>query len=88
MKLNPIKMKTVLALTQLSSGQSATIFEITGGWGIRQRLQQVGLHIGDRITLRRSAVMGGPLLLTADQMDIALSRGMANHILVQVAGQS
>jgi Fe2+ transport system protein FeoA len=78
------ELTTTKTLAQLPAGQSATIVAIHGGWGIRQRLQQIGLHIGDRIILKRSALWGGPVLLTANQADIALSRGMAHHIHVQL----
>ncbi len=71
-------------LNQLHVGQTATIVAFSGGWGLRQRLQQVGLHVGDLVRLKRNAVMGGPLLLTIHEADIALSRGMAAHIFIQV----
>jgi ferrous iron transport protein A len=78
------EMKAKLTLNHLSSGQHALITNISGGWGVRQRLLQVGLHIGDVITLKRSATMGGPILLRLDQADIALGRGMAAHIHVEL----
>ena len=82
------ELTSTKTLAQLHSGQSATIVAIHGGWGVRQRLQQIGLHIGDRIILKRSALWGGPLLLTANQADIALSRGMAHHIHVQLPAEA
>ncbi|NLP12584.1 ferrous iron transport protein A [bacterium] len=72
------------SLNQLKVGQAATIVAFSGGWGIRQRLQQVGLHVGDMVRLKRSAVMGGPLLLSINEADIALSRCLAAHIFVRV----
>lgn len=76
--------KILPTLNQLQVGQTATIVAFSGGWGLRQRLQQVGLHVGGIVRLKRNAIMGGPLLLTIDQSDIALSRGMAAHIYVRV----
>ncbi|HPN33243.1 MAG TPA: FeoA family protein [bacterium] len=76
--------KILPTLNQLKVGQAATIVAFSGGWGLRQRLQQVGLHVGDIVRLKRNAVLGGPLLLTVNQADIALSRCMAAHIFVRV----
>ncbi len=85
--MEPSKLSSV-NLNDLSSGQSGKIIRISGGWGLRQRLSQVGLHIGDRILVKKSASFGGPILLTIHDADIALSRGMAAHILLEPASVS
>ncbi len=70
------------SLDTLPTGHSARILAIAGGWGIRQRLLQVGIHVGDVIVMKRCAAMGGPILLSINNSDIAISRGMARHIKV------
>lgn len=80
--MEPIR-RTATTLNHLANGQSATIVHISGGWGIRQRLSQVGLHIGDMVVLKKSASLGGPILLSIDEADLALSKGMAAHIHVE-----
>jgi Fe2+ transport system protein FeoA len=75
-------MEEHFSLDKLLSGQSAKILDIAGGWGIRQRLLQVGIHVGDIILMKRCATMGGPILLSINHSEIAISRGMARHIKV------
>jgi Fe2+ transport system protein FeoA len=75
-------MEEHCSLDNLLTGQSARILAIAGGWGIRQRLLQVGIHVGDVIRMKRCATMGGPLLLSINHSEIAISKGMARHIEV------
>jgi Fe2+ transport system protein FeoA len=75
-------MEEFCYLDNLLKGQSARILAIAGGWGIRQRLQQVGINVGDVIRMKQCASMGGPILLSINHSEIAISRGMAHHIKV------
>ena len=63
--------------------QKVTIKEIHGGWGIRQRLNQLGVHIGDVIMVKRSGRFGGPILIQVHDTDVAIGRLMARKILVE-----
>lgn len=54
-----------------------------GGWGIRQRLNQMGIHPGDQILVKRSAFMGGPVLIHVHGADVALGRGMTRKVVVE-----
>lgn len=66
-------------------GDALRVIDIQGGWGFRQRLFQLGIHEGDILTVKRSGIWGGPILVEVHGIDIALGRGMAKRILVEKA---
>ena len=71
-----------LTLDQIQSGQTVRVRGIRGGWGCSQRLNQMGIHAGDPITVKRNVRWGGPILVQVHGSEIALGRGMARHIMV------
>lgn len=75
-------MTSDLTLDQVDLGRQVKVREIQGGWGIRHRLNKMGIHPGDSVTVRRSGVMGGPILIQVHGMDVALGRGMARKVTV------
>jgi|Deesub1362B_J571_1020462.scaffolds.fasta_scaffold05630_3 ferrous iron transport protein A len=74
----------VLTLDSLREGQTGAIRAILGGHRIRQRLNQIGLHPGDEIQVVRTGAFGGPILIQAHGVNIAIGRGMARKIEVEV----
>lgn len=60
------------------------VVEISGGWGVRQRLSQLGIHPGDIMIVKRSGIFGGPLVVNVHNTDVALGRGMAKKVIVQL----
>lgn len=73
-------MKTLL---NIDDGKKVRILKISGGRGIRQHLQCLGIHVGDIVTLKKSSFLGGPVLLEVNGYDIALGRGVASKIEVE-----
>ncbi len=73
-------MKTLL---NVDNGRRVRILKITGGKGIRQHLQCLGIHIGDVVTLKKSSFLGGPVLLEINGYDVALGKGVASKIEVE-----
>ncbi|WP_353684291.1 FeoA domain-containing protein [Thermodesulfovibrio sp. 3907-1M] len=73
-------MKTLL---DINNGKRVKILKISGGRGIRQHLQCLGIHIGDIVTLKKSSFLGGPVLLEVNGFDVALGRGVASKIEVE-----
>ena len=71
-------------LDLIKEGQKVKVVDIYGGWGIRQRLGCLGIHPGDIITVRKSAIMRGPILISIHGNQVALGRGIAKKILVEV----
>lgn len=69
-------------LDQIPLQKKVKIVAIEGGWGIRQLLTQIGLHIGDELTVIRSGMFGGPILVDIHESQVALGRGMAQKVMV------
>jgi ferrous iron transport protein A len=70
----------------LGENKKARVIDIQGGWGIRGRLEQMGIHPGDLITVLRYGALGGPILIEVHGFQLALGRGIASRILVEEVG--
>lgn len=73
-------MKT---LVNIDNGKKVRILKISGGRGVRQHLQCLGLHVGDIVTLKKSSFLGGPVLLEVNGYDVAIGKGVASKIEVE-----
>ena len=82
-----------LPLTALRDGESGIITSIKAGrgrgrggrgWGFKKRLMDMGLTPGTRITVVRSAPLRGPLEVSVRGSRLALGRGMAERIFVEI----
>lgn len=71
-------------LNQLSSEQKVKVLEIEGGWRLRQKLNQMGIHVNDDLILKRESHFGGPVLISIHGIDVALGHGMARKIRVKL----
>ena len=74
-------MKTLL---QISSGTFVRVIDFDGGINLRSKLTQYGIYPGDRLRLLRRAPLGGPLLVECNEREIALGRGVADKIFVEI----
>lgn len=70
-------------LTDLSSGDSATILDIHTDDALRQRLLALGFRVGKRVELIRKANFSGPLQVRIGTTDILLRKSEAAKISVQ-----
>ncbi len=73
-----------VTLDSIGESQKVKVVDISGGWGIRQRLGCLGIHSGDMITVKKSAIMRGPILINVHGNQVALGRGVARKIIVEV----
>lgn len=84
-------------LTELKDDESGTITSIKAGhgcekghrrdgkaWGLARRLADMGLTPGTRITVVKSAPFHGPLEVLVRGSRLALGRGMASRVFVEV----
>ena len=71
------------SLDQVEENGIARVVDIRGGWGIRGRLGQMGIHPGDLLKVRRCGALGGPILIEVHGFQVALGRGIARRILVE-----
>lgn len=81
------KGKPIRTLDCCNRGEQVRVTAIQGGWGIRQRLHQMGIYEGETVSVKCGAALGGPRLIEIHGTGVALSRGMARHIWVEAAGE-
>lgn len=74
----------IISLTDVKAGSRVKVIRIRGGLGIRQRLSCLGIHPGDIMLLQKSGFMRGPVLVNIHGNQVALGRGIAAKILVEV----
>lgn len=72
-----------ITLDSIGENQKVKVVSVSGGWGIRQRLGCLGVHPGDIITIKRNAIMRGPILISVHGNQVALGRGVAGKIIVE-----
>ena len=72
-------------LDRAEENQQVKVVEIQGGWGVRRRLGQMGIHPGDVVTVVRYGAFQGPILIQVHGSQVALGRGIASRILVEEA---
>ena len=69
-------------------GESGTIASIKGehgkGWRLEKRLMDMGLTLGTNVTVVKSAPFHGPLEILVRGSRLALGRGMAKRIFVEI----
>jgi DtxR family Mn-dependent transcriptional regulator len=77
-----------LRLTKLKDGESGIITSIDSNpgrrFGFRRRLEDMGLTPGTIVTVVKSAPLHGPLEILLRGSRLALGRGMASRIYVEV----
>lgn len=57
---------------------------ISGGWGVRRNLNQIGLQVGDEVSVVHKAPFGGPLVVENRGNRVAIGRRLAEKIGVEV----
>ena len=70
-------------LDQIDENKKAKVIDIQGGVGVRQRLEQMGIHPGDIVTILRFGALRGPILIEVHGSQVALGRGIASRIIVE-----
>ena len=77
-------------LTSLKKGEAGTVASISagrgkgGGFGFEKRLMDMGLTPGTRVTVVKSAPFHGPFEVLVRGSRLALGRGMAKRIFVEI----
>jgi Fe2+ transport system protein FeoA len=84
--------KRKIPLTALKAGETATVVSIDAvfgrgrgrRWGFEKRLMDMGLTPGTKVTAVKSAPFHGPIEILVRGSRLALGRGVAERILVEV----
>jgi len=74
-----------IPLSMLAPGERARLLKVNGGEGLTSRLNALGLTPGVEVSVIQDA--GGPLLLSVRDSRLAVGRGMAQKILVEIVTQ-
>ena len=71
-------------LTLMRAGQRGQVVKIRGGFGIRRKLEALGIRQGVEITKVSAQIMRGPVIARVGNTQVAMGFGMARHIIVAV----
>ena len=73
-------MATSISLDKIQPGISATISKITASGMIRQRLMDMGILVGDKITVTKIAPLGDPIEIRVKNYALSLRKQEAAQI--------
>ncbi len=71
-------------LNQLKQGENGKIIGFEGGFGLKDKLDALGLREGTYITKISDAFIGGPVTIKINNTKLAIGNGMADKIIVEV----
>ena len=78
----------IKSLNEMHPEESGIVSEISGGQGMTDRLNALGIRTGKRITKISSMLLRGPVTIQIDRMRVAIGYGMAEKIFVEVEKQT
>ena len=76
----------MMALDTVGVKRRARVIMIEGGHRVRAHLNTLGIHIGDWLTVVERAPFHGPVLVEVNGSRLALGRGIAAKIRVDIDG--
>ena len=74
----------VVDLAQMRNGQSGIVVRLQGGYAFIRHVQAMGVIEGKRLTKLASQPLRGPVLVSVDNLQIAIGYGMARRIFLDV----
>ncbi len=78
-------MGEIQTLSRMDAGEEGVIRKIEGGYGLQKRLACLGLRVGKTVKKITSEPLRGPVVVEVDGTHVAIGRGMAEKILVEVS---
>ena len=76
----------MMALDTVDVKRQVRVMMIDGGHRVRAHLNTLGIHIGDWLTVVERAPFRGPVLVDINGTRLALGRGVAAKIRVEMDG--
>lgn len=73
-----------IPLSKLKKGRTGIVRYLEGGRGFQEKVFCLGIRIGKQTKVVSSQPIGGPLVIEVDNFQVALGRGMAEKIFVEV----
>jgi ferrous iron transport protein A len=77
----------MMALDTVDVKRQVRVMMIDGGHRVRAHLNTLGIHIGDWLTVVERAPFRGPVLVEINGTRLALGRGIAAKIQVEMDGE-
>jgi ferrous iron transport protein A len=77
----------MMALDTVDVKRQVRVVMIDGGHRVRAHLNTLGIHIGDWLTVVERAPFRGPVLVEINGTRLALGRGIAAKIQVEMDGE-
>lgn len=75
-------MSAPIPLSMLSEGEEGKIVSIMAGYGLARRLAELGFNPNTRVKVLRAS--SGPIVVLVRESRIAIGRGVAMRIFVEV----
>jgi len=76
----------MISLIELDTGKVAKVKRLEGGTGFQRRMASLGIRVGKTIRKITSAPLRGPIVVEVDGARVAIGRGMAARVFVEVKG--
>ena len=76
----------ITRLSELTNGKKGKIIGLDGGHGLRRKLRTIGIREGKLVTLVTAQPIGGPIVIDIEGEQVAIGRGMAQKIMIEVSG--
>jgi ferrous iron transport protein A len=73
----------VTDLAALPTGSKGVVVELSGGMGMRRKLDAMGVRPGKVIQKVSSQLMAGPVTVLIDGRQVAMGRGIARRVRVR-----
>ncbi len=73
----------IVDLAHMGAGHQGKVVEVHGGYGMKTRLDAMGIRPGVEITKISSQIMHGPVLVRVGNTQVALGHGMATRVFVE-----
>ncbi len=75
---------TKLKLTEIGADKKCKVVAFNGGPNMKTKLENLGVRIGNEITVNNNSFMGGPITVMSGSTKVAIGRKMAERIIVEV----
>lgn len=75
---------TKVKLTKVNTNSKCKVLSFEGGPNMKTKLENLGIRIGNEITVVNSSFIGGPITVLAGNTKVAIGRKMAERIIVEV----
>jgi len=77
-------MGNIISLDRLKIGQKGKIIRLDGGIFFQEKAHSLGIRVGKKVAVLSSMPFRGPIAFKFDNVEIAIGRGMAQKIILEV----